>query len=428
MINQLTVPSYNLSSVTHLNKKSNKIITIRNYFIVILLLLFETSPFFLLEIKQNFWFIIFIILLLLNWGSKKIINSKVNAVLMFVWILILLQSIVYGGGFTPAAFYKPIWIFYTPFLVFILMGYDYLKYLYKIIFFIAVYTTIIYLLHTFIGSFNQWLFQAFETIFPYSWADWPRTILIYSAPRDSGYFFMRNSGIFHEPGAYSIYLMMGMIINTYYTNKPFNIRNIFLALIVLTTFSTSGYLMLFLFTSYGVLKVKIPAVLKPIIIIPTAIVLIYVYQNTKFLKQKVDSHYTTQIKEVEEEDINQRGRFYAFGMSIRSFLSNPISGRGILFEHKYEVGKLGSFGYGFAGLFAMYGIFFGLFYMWKFYKGFAYFNEVNSTSALFVLTSFITINMGLLTQVYFFHTPFTYFFLIGLLSHPSSSSRYLRYE
>jgi hypothetical protein len=378
-------------------------------------------------VKQKFWIILFVTLFLFNGGKKKILNQKIFRILTAVWILIILQFIIYGGGFTPAMLYKPVWIFYTPFLVFTLMGIKYFKYLFNVIYFIAIYTSIIYLLQTFYPPFNDWLLEVFEVVFPYSWADWPRTILIYSAPREAGYLFMRNSGIYHEPGAYSIYLMYAILINTYFTKRAFHPKNIFLSIVLLSTFSTTGYIMLLFFYSYAVLTLNINLVLKPIFITFMTITVIDVYQNTEFLKEKVEAHYSTQLKSVEQDKLNQRGRFYAFGMSVKSFISNPITGRGIISALEYDVGKRGSFGYGFAGLFAMYGIFFSLFYMWFFYKGFLVMSWFNTLPKYYALAAFITINMGLLTQVFFLHTPFIYFYLIGLFYSTDSSVSKLQY-
>lgn len=387
----------------------------RNYFLVVLILLFEDSPFFMNnQVQKNFWFVLFALLLIANGGKKRILNQKIVTILLVVWMLMIVQSALYGGGFTPAMAYKPLMLFYTPFLLFTLMGLRYFKYLFNVIYFIAVYTFVIYLLHSFIPPFYDWLLGAFDFVFQYSWADRPRTILIYSNPRISGYFFMRNSGIFHEPGAYSIYLMLAIVINTYFTRKVFNPKNLFLSFMVLTTFSTTGYVMLFLFLGYAVMNMKIHFSLKPVIIIPFAVVLIYAYQNTNFLKQKVDTHYTTQYEDVEEGNINKRGRFYAFGMSVKSFISNPITGRGVLTRHQYDVGEIGSFGYGFAGLFAMYGLFFGIYYMWYFYKGFVKMSHQFKMSKYYTLIAFITINLGLLTQAFFLNASFVYFFIVGL--------------
>jgi hypothetical protein len=341
-------------------------------------------------------------------------NRKIFLVVISIWILIIFQYISYGGRLTPAAFYRPLWIFYTPYLVYTLMGVKYFKYLFNVIFWIAAYTSVIYLLQSFFPAFNNFLLKAFNAVFRYSWADWPRSILIYSIPRESGYFFMRNSGIFSEPGTYAIYLMLGIIINTFFTKQAFQRKNIFLAIVLLSTFSTTGYIMLFTFLCYAVIKLKIHFALKPTVIILLFIIGTIAYRNAIFLEQKIEGQLTTEVESVKKGEKNQRGRFYSFGMSMKSFLKTPVIGQGILTIHKYNVGETGSFGYGFIGLFARYGMLFGLFYMWNFYKGFSNISYIFQCSKFYQIIAFITVNIGLLSQILFFHTPFVYFFMIGL--------------
>jgi hypothetical protein len=386
----------------------------QNYFLVVIIILFEDSPFFLIGAKQIFWLIIFILLWLYNAGKKNILNKKIFLVMFAAWGLIIIQAIIYGAGLSPAALYKPLLVFYTPFLVFTLMGVRYYKYLFNVIYFIAVYTFIIYLLHTFSPPFYDWLLYAFKSVFPYSWADWPRTILIYSHPRESGFFFMRNSGIFHEPGAYSIYLMLAIIINTFLTRKPLHKKNVFLIIVLLTTFSTAGYLMLFVFLSYAVIKLNIHFALKPTIIIPVGVLLINVYQESIFLGNKVEQQYEIESKALEKGVENRGGRFYSIGISLRSIASAPFAGRGILAVNKYDVGESGRYGYGFPGMLAMYGVLFGIFYIWFFYKGFITMSKIYQMPKLYAITAFIVINLGLLTQAFFLNISFVFFFIIGL--------------
>jgi len=399
-----------------LKTKKSRIPEIKYYFVIVLLILLEDSPFFLnVDINRKLWVVISGLLILFTFGKKNILNQKIIKLIIVVWGAILIQMLIFGGGLTPAAFYKPIWYFYTPFLVFAMMGTKYFKYLFNTIYFVAIYTSVIYILQTFIPPFHELLMQAFKSALPYSWADWPRTILIYSVPRASGYLFLRNSGIFHEPGAYSIYLMLAIILNTYFTKQPMDKKNLFLSAVLLSTFSTTGYIILFVFYSFYILKAKIHFLLKPIFIITFIIVILKVYEDTSFLKQKIDYKYTKQLEAVEYNEINQRGRFYAFGMSVKSFISAPITGRGIIGASRYDVGERGSFGYGFAGLFARYGLFFGLFYMWFFYKGFMLLGKLYKIQRLYVIAAFLTINLGLLTQGFFFHTPFIFFFILGYM-------------
>lgn len=385
-----------------------------SYLIVILVLIYETSPF-IFAIRNTYWIILVTFLFLYAiTNNYRILNIKIVVIVLTVWGLVLLQYFLFGGGISHSFLTVPLKNFYTPFLVFSILGLRYYKLLLRVIYFIAIYTSVIYLLQSFIPSFNNSLMHLFEYAYQYSWADWPRTILIYNIPRDSGFFLMRNSGAFHEPGAYSVYLMLGIILNTYFTKKILHSKNIFFTLVLLTTFSTTGYIMLLLFSSYAILKLKINNLLKPLIITPFLFFIIYIYKEATFLESKIEEHYESQIESIQLKETDKRGRIYSFGMSFKAFATAPITGRGIQKEQKYDIGEIGSFGYGFGGLFALYGMFFGLFYMWFFYKGFIIMQNIFSGSKRFSQLVFIIINIGLLTQNFFFYTSFSYFFLIGL--------------
>lgn len=402
----MNIPHSQKPSILNYNKT-------RNYLIVILLLLYHNSPFFF-GVRHTMVALLFCFILLLTNFSSRIFNKKIFLVLCAVWLLIAIQTIQFGG-FTRGGVFNPLVNFYMPFLVFVLMGVKFYKYLFNIIFFIAIYTTAIYLLQTISPAFNEYMTNAFFNIYEYSWADWPRTLLVYNIPRESGYYFMRNSGIFHEPGAYSIYLMLAIIINTYFTQKPFNPKNIFLMLVVLTTFSTTGYLMLGVFFAYAIITFNIPVFFKVAIIVPLLVSLsVNVYKDTDFLGPKIEDHLVSQLEYVERGEIDRRGRIYAFGMSVKSFINHPLTGRGILTTHQMDVGEIGSFGYGFPGLFARYGMFFALFYMFFFYKGFRILSNFYEMPRLFTITSFLIINIGLLTQAFFMDVPFSSFFMLGL--------------
>jgi hypothetical protein len=391
--------------------------SILNYLIVVLLILQQDSPYFLAtDINRLIWAaIMFLLLLLVIKKKKRILHPKIFLILTTTWVLIFIQYYLYGGGFTPAIIYKPVWLFYTTYLVYLLIGEQYYKYLFNVVYFVAVYTSILYLMHTLIPPFNTMLMSAFDSMYQYSWADWPRTILIYSVPQDSGYMFMRNSGIFHEAGAYGIYLILAIILNTLYTGKPFSRKNIFLASVALTTFSTVTYIMLFSYYSFHVISTKTRSIIiKPIVLTMFIIITFTVYRDAQFLQEKIYQRYETQMHAVKDGKLNVRGRFYALMMTGKSISESPIFGRGIISENKYDVGDIGSFGYGLGGLFARYGLIFGVIYAIYYYQGYQVLSIRYNQSKSHGTIMFFVINLGLMSQIFFFHSPFIYPLFIKL--------------
>lgn len=183
----------------------------------------------------------------------------------------------------------------------------------------------------------------------------------------------KNAGMFWEPGAYAGILTLCLALNynnlrNYWFEQPFKLVVIVLAL--LTTQSTTGYLvgaiifLLFLFQG------------KNIFIVPVFLfVLIYIYQTTDFLKEKID----LQIEKSSDQKVGEfsNTRFGSLIFDWYYIQKHPLIGNGInertrYSEHQYlfvgEKGDIIASGNGFTGYLASLGVFFiiGFFYfLWK---------------------------------------------------------------
>lgn len=385
-----------------------------DYIIVLTALLITASPFFLfLDVRVPFTFMI--ILWAYTVYKRRMTNSKkIFLVLLAVYALITIQWVLYGG-FSPAGIYKPLLIFFTPYILYRLFGLKYFSYLFDIIYYSSIFTFPIYLLQSIFQPVNALVIKAMDFAFPYALTDWPRTILFYSMPRESGFLLLRNSGIFHEPGAFSLYLMLAIIINTFFTRNTLDRKNIVLSIIILTTFSTAGYVLLALFLVYAIPKSKMNPILQFLIFFIMIIITIKTYRSEDFLKSKIEEHYSTQLNAVERNEPGQ-GRFYSFFKALELVKQNPFFGKGILIANRpVESGVY--YDWGPMGLFANYGIIFGFIYLFYYYKGLKkmclYFGLPKVLAILF----FVIIQAGLSTQSFFFHASFVIFFIIGLESN-----------
>ncbi len=385
-----------------------------NYFLVFFFLLVESSPFFFSTIPNRFFSILaFLIVLLSIKNPILVLNKKMYAIVIVVMILMILQFILYSE-LDYAVLYKPIWVFYGAFLLYKKMGLRFFQYLRNIIWFTSIYTSVLYLGQVFIPPFNNFMNRLFILVYPYTWADWPRTLLFYSIPRDTGKFFFRNSGIFHESGAYACFLMLAIILNYIYSNQALSKKNIFLSLVMLSTLSTTGYIMLFLYYGYFVMVSRKNFITKGIIITVFIFTTTHIFLNTDFLTDKLKLHYQMQSQSIAQNETNVRGRFYAAGMAVKSLGNSPFVGRGIDARTRIEVGETGAFGYGLLGFLAKYGLLFGLLYSYFLIKGYRKLIKSMGISKHFAYVAFIIINLGLSTQNFFLLSSFTYFFYIGL--------------
>jgi hypothetical protein len=101
-------------------------------------------------------------------------------------------------------------------------------------------------------------------------------------------FRIRNVGPFWEAGVYGGYLVVTLILNSIREKSVFNRRGILFIICILTTFSTTAYLALFLFIGvYYAVKIGSP-ILRAISILLFAVGFGYAYSELEFLGSKID--------------------------------------------------------------------------------------------------------------------------------------------
>ncbi|MFW6025688.1 MAG: O-antigen ligase family protein [Candidatus Woesearchaeota archaeon] len=385
------------------------------FLLMIGVLLIEFSMFFGGDLHRPAWVLLFTLLVLYHLSeNKNIINDKMMLVLLAVYTLIILQSFIYGG-LSPAAIYKPIWLFLTPYLFFTIQKDEFIKNLFRGIYILSVISTIFYLAYSFIPSANNAIDQLFHFFAPYSGTKVPNSFIIFSLPGEYQNFpYPRHAGFTSEPGAFSIVLILGIIVNTLIKKQAFNKENFILAFILLTTFSTVGYISLFVYFGYYLLRSRIYLFVK-VLLIPTFFILVFfVYNTTEFMSGKIEGSYMSDMEAVQTGETMQRGRFFAFAKALEVFIQNPVTGQGILTASETDiVHERASFGYGFIGALARYGIFFGGFYLFFFYKGFEKLFLINGFMKKDAIVGFIALNLTLLTQPFFLSIPIVAFFVIG---------------
>ncbi|MHC1738572.1 MAG: hypothetical protein AB9882_11245 [Ignavibacteriaceae bacterium] len=175
----------------------------------------------------------------------------------------------------------------------------------------------------------------------------------------------RNSGPFWEPGAFSIFLMIGLILNTLKNKKLLEKRNVVFIIAIITTLSTSGIIALFIFLQGYYLSNKNRKLLNWLIIIILFFVFEYVYFNYEFMSKKVESN-------IETSEFNTGSRFGSALADIYILQKNPWLGYGRRQESKFGEGGRWTIDIhrnnGVTGLFVQMGLIMGLFYLFKFYK------------------------------------------------------------
>lgn len=383
---------------------------VTGYILVICSLLINVSAYFNL-INVQVWFAYFCVLLIIAFSKgAKIISKKIMLFLLTVFGLIIIQNVLYTG-LTPVALYGPLRWFFTPFLLFSLLKEKYFKYLFNVLYVVAIYTTILFFLQASIPSVQSMLERLAELMHAPSFGTNEENIIFYTIitfPYGQGY---RNAGLFHEAGAFALYSLIAIILNTLYTKNYFDKKTLILTFCILTTFSTTGYFCLFIYYGWALYKTNINVIIKLMVYSIFIVSVYFLFNSAPFLKQKVGEQYEQQMTHT--KDITEEGRFSVFITGVNEFIKHPVFGKGIISETNKDLMEEHRFGWGFTNFCAQYGIL-GLFYMWIYYLGCLKLIRFYKLPVMFAVVIYIIIHLSLSTQMFFLHTPYVMFFIYGL--------------
>ncbi len=317
-------------------------------------------------------FFAFSFLILFIFGIKKT-DSKVKLIILINNMLIVIQGLMFG--FKLLTFFTyPLLMIFIPYQIYKQYKSTFFEYYLKLIYFFSIFTSIIWILEKNISIVRSFIRKMVILLHPYSTDVWPRSLIIYTSVFSTLPDISRNAGIAHEPGAWAFYLTFAISLNNIIRNEFFSKRNIIMILGLISTFSTTGYIMLFMVLTLWLFSLKQKnnfVRMSKMLIIPLFLFLSYfLYNQLDFLGDKINKHVETQM----EGDLDNRystGRFIRLRKGLNVAIHNPIFGRGIITasseEDMYSASKIPS-GY-LVGVLAQYGFIFGILYLYFLYKG-----------------------------------------------------------
>lgn len=143
------------------------------------------------------------------------------------------------------------------------------------------------------------------------------TIIIYTFHEALQEF--RNSGPFWEPGAFSVFLNIALMFNIINTKALWNKKNIYFAIAIISTLSTTGFLAFFVIVaSFYLVKEKIS---KSVFIFALFFpIVVFLFFNLEFLNSKISTN-------MELKD-NTTSRFGSAAADLKDFVTSPLIGWG----------------------------------------------------------------------------------------------------
>lgn len=150
--------------------------------------------------------------------------------------------------------------------------------------------------------------------------------------------YERNYGFAFEPGTYSVYLAIAILLNLLRTHLNFrpkgNVQFYILTLALITTFSTTGYIALGIIIIY-LIFIEVKGISKYFYLLVSLIGVVYIFLSVDFLYNKVEELYLkgqeidTVLERAEETGTSYSGgRFGGFIIGWDDFKQYPLLGRG----------------------------------------------------------------------------------------------------
>lgn len=236
-------------------------------------------------------------------------------------------------------------------------------------------------------------------------------IIVYSVqPSSSSYRFdflpPRNCGFAWEPGGFAVYLCLAILSNLFISNKAKNssLRFWILLFALISTQSTTGYVILLVILGFYFLNKNLNIVIILLPLIVAALVFIF---SLPFMKDKIISliKETGDVNSIVESSIGRETsinpqRFASFMIAFRDFQDNPVLGLGGQDEESwtYKIGanvsKITGIGY----ILSQFGIVGFLFFTIASLKtsiGFAKWYKYKGVLLLFAIILFISISYSI---------------------------------
>ena len=148
---------------------------------------------------------------------------------------------------------------------------------------------------------------------------------------DSRFFIPRNSGPFWEPGAFSVFLIIGFWLNRVYQKSFKNWNSILMLTALITSFSTSGIVSIFVTIIYFSVRWGLQS---KFILVGVLGLFIFVFTNFVFVGEKIEGQFAKTEEQV------RRGygfnRFSSLKADLEDFVKDPIIGRGLSSETRFK--------------------------------------------------------------------------------------------
>lgn len=283
---------------------------------------------------REVWFLVVFFLISLALSVVQRITISRDVIIIAGLLLILTVANIalfqfFSYWTTLGAFIR----FILPFLMLSVIGFDYPRYYIVIMRALTIISFLFYLPSIIITDFAESLLIIPETLNTDPVQGLHFIIYTIEFDKALGINILRNAGPCGEPGEFAGYLIIAIIFKTIISNKIWTRDNILFFLGLISTFSTMGYLALFvLLISYFLVNRS----RRVIIWIPILVFIIYqAYYRLDFMHRKIYAE-TEILIESGLENVERTGRIPNLWNNLQDSFEYPIFGKGRNYATRYE--------------------------------------------------------------------------------------------
>ncbi|MDX9694890.1 MAG: O-antigen ligase family protein [Bacteroidales bacterium] len=389
-----------------------------NYIVMYLVFAMGGVPFF--SVPKEMKLYVFLIIAGLFFKYSKKIDNSIIIVTLFFALIFYIQKIAFGGG-TFVNFGLIFLIVAAPYFALKFVGHSFYKYYINITYFFAVIGLVFYTLSVLSPAFYNFTGRLAPMLGTDPTGVVQESFIFYTYERDLST-FLRSPGPFWEPGAYATFLSIALIFHIIETRSLTNKKSLVFIIAMITTFSTAGFITLFLIILSSVIALNIRNKRYYYWALPFILVAaVYSYDKFDFLGQKIEYQYGTQMEK--SLDHQNAGRFLAARKSLTSISRYPITGRGLVAQTAAEEDSDEDGAYGFIDLAARIGLIGFVLYFTFLWKGFEWLCQINKTSRLFARLAVISLLGVLFAQGVYFRPIFFMIIYLPIVLRFSPLSR-----
>lgn len=385
-----------------------------DYLITLMLILLADHPMFVGNRVMQLCFSLFIVVVFFLRRNK--LDNKLLITVLLIIIVIALQGLLWDINLLSTVTF----VFFaviTPYMIMKIVGIGYLKIASDIIFLISVISLILFGAQLVIPGFTDLLFKI-ESLYS-NYYDFPRKncVFIYNIAYNiseliPGITILRNSGMFHEPGAFAVFIELAVVINLFLYKKLFTKVNSVLIIALITTFSTAGYLVMIIIIGYYYIifmRNKIAVIFAVLVFIP----IIYYVMTMPFMASKVS--YQVGDQTTENLDAPTSGRILGARKALVVLNRYPFTGRGLtVASRETDLTSDEKAGYGFMKFFSEIGLIFSILFLIFFIRGLKAVSLYYGGSANYWYLLAFTLSINLFSQKFIADMFFIMIFYLGM--------------